>query len=36
MSEVYLESQICGMQTVEGEKGREIWESRGRERKGGC
>lgn len=32
--EVYLESQIFGMQTAEGEKGRETWESRGREIKG--
>lgn len=32
--EVYLESQICGTQTAEGENGREIWGGRGRERKG--
>lgn len=32
--EVYLESQIFGMQTVEEEKGRETWESRGRKIKG--
>lgn len=29
--EVYMESQICVMQTAEGEKGTEIWERRRRE-----